>query len=97
MINDVLKQYIKEHNLTQKELAALLSENEVNLSRYLSGSRTPTLKTIKRWCAVLNVPLFSVFKEEKWRFEEILRFLKEVRNDLTDEEKMTLIKVILEK
>lgn len=97
MINEILKQYIKEHKLTQKELAALLSENEVNMSRYLSGSRSPSLKTIKRWCAVLNVPLFCVFKEEKWSFEEILRFLKEVRNDLTDEEKMTLIKVILEK
>ena len=97
MINDVLKQYIKEHNLTQKELAALLSENEVNMSRYLSGSRSPSLKAIKRWCTVLNIPLFSVFKEEKWSFEEILRFLKEVRNDLNDEEKMTLIKVILEK
>ena len=46
-----------EQKITQQELAERMQVPQGNISRLESGSRTPTLETLRRAATVLGVPL----------------------------------------
>lgn len=50
-----LQQALRFRNITQKELAERIGVNEVTMSRYVKGTRTPNANIIIRVCRELNV------------------------------------------
>lgn len=50
-----LQQALRFRNMKQKELAERIGVNEVTLSRYVKGTRTPNADVIIRMCKELNV------------------------------------------
>ncbi|MFP4661962.1 MAG: helix-turn-helix domain-containing protein [Halanaerobiales bacterium] len=48
-----LKQYMKDNNINQKQLASLMNISEAHMSRLLSGAKKPGEKTVE---AYFNLP-----------------------------------------
>lgn len=58
-VKSMLKELLKNPDLTQSRLALLIGVDQATLSRYISGKRTPSLKTYKR------IESFYKWKKEK--------------------------------
>jgi len=68
-LNYYLRSYRRHAHLTQAKLAYLLGASTgVKVSRYESGSRTPSLETGLAYEAALGVPVCQLFRG---RYEEI--------------------------
>lgn len=44
----VLREMLKENNITQKELARRIKSAEEQISRYVSDKHTPSIETVRR-------------------------------------------------
>lgn len=50
-----LKQILEDRKVTQRDLAIKINVNEVSISRYISGERSPKWSVIEDMAEVLNV------------------------------------------
>ena len=57
-----IKLLMKNKGYTQKQLAIKSRCTEASISKYVSGERTPTLKTAKRLAKALGVTLDDLIK-----------------------------------
>lgn len=58
-----IKEIMQEKGITQKKLAEDIGVAEISLSRSLRGN--PTLDTLERIAAALNVPITELFSTNK--------------------------------
>ncbi|WP_298648882.1 helix-turn-helix transcriptional regulator [uncultured Proteiniphilum sp.] len=58
----IVKDILKSRGISIKDFAALLGINRVNLSNQLSGN--PTLETLEKWAAALNVTVPDLFDKK---------------------------------
>ena len=83
-LNNYLRTYRRHAHLTQEGLAYLLGASTgVKVSRYESGSRTPSLETGLAYEAALGVPVCQLFRG---RCEEIAEEVRKRRQKLEAKE-----------
>jgi transcriptional regulator with XRE-family HTH domain len=58
----IVKDILKSRGISIKDFATLLGINRVNLSNQLSGN--PTLETLEKWAAALNVTVPDLFDKK---------------------------------
>ena len=66
-----LKQYRKNNNLTQEELAAKLGTTKQSISRYESDQRSPKITKVGEIAKLLNLPLSYFLDDEESEQEDI--------------------------
>lgn len=59
-----IKEIIAQKGLTLKEFANTSGISQSNLSNYLNGNISPTLDTLKKIAANLDVDIVELFKEK---------------------------------
>ena len=59
-----LKEILSQRGITLKDFAASSGISQSNLSNYLNGNISPTLDTLKKIAACLNIELSELFKEK---------------------------------
>ncbi len=59
-----LKEILSQRGITLKDFALSSGISQSNLSNYLNGNISPTLDTLKKMAACLNVELVELFKEK---------------------------------
>ena len=59
-----IKEILAQKGLTLKEFAASSGISQSNLSNYLNGNISPTLDTLKKIAAHLDVDVVELFKEK---------------------------------
>lgn len=74
-ILDFVKMYLKELQITKKELAEYFEMKDSNLHKYLSGERKLNAKV------VLKLSTFSHTKPEQWYRVQIKNELKELKKE----------------
>jgi addiction module HigA family antidote len=80
-ILDFVKMYLKELDITKKELAAYFEMKDSNLHKYLSGERKLNAKV------ALKLSSFSHTKPEQWYRVQIKNELKELNKENIDDYK----------
>ena len=58
-----LKEILAQRGITLKDFAALSGISQSNLSNYVNGNISPTLDTLKKVAATLNIELSDLFRE----------------------------------
>lgn len=66
-IVDRIHEILRMKNLSQKDLAALLTKKESEVSKWMSGTHNFTLKTLIRIEDILGFPIINVINKEKSR------------------------------
>ncbi len=94
-----LKSKMKECGISARQLSLRTGITEAALSKYLSGSRTPHVEVIGVLAKELNTTADYLLGIEKkdGPYEEIAKKIRENKQMLTAEEKMSLILLISEK
>lgn len=59
-----IKEILSEKGITLKDFATESGISQSNLSNYLKGNISPTLETLKKIAAHLNVDIVELFKKE---------------------------------
>lgn len=88
---------LKEKGYSQKELAAMIGVTETALSRYLRDEREPKMEVIANIATALNTTTDYLLtgKEDRASFAETYRLVARGTATMTDDEKMKLMKVLL--
>lgn len=64
MLSERLKQYRRNHGLTQKELADALKTGQSTISQYEDGSRTPGVKRLYAIASLMGCTVDDLLREE---------------------------------
>jgi transcriptional regulator with XRE-family HTH domain len=64
--------------INQVKLSELTEINQANLSKILSGKRTPTLDTFLKLCQALEIRIFLESKTEDKEANEARQFLNQI-------------------
>ena len=85
----------KQNGFSQTDLAKLIDASREAISKYERGEATPSVEIAKKIAQSLNVSLdYLVGDSEKKTFDKnTIRIMEEIEN-LPDEEKQTLLKLI---
>ena len=75
-----------EKKFTQEDLGNIIGVNRQMISRWLTTDRNPSLASIKKLAAALNVPVTYFIEDEE----------QNINNEKTDEQKNISIKTITE-
>ena len=59
-----LKEILAQRKITLKEFAQNSGISQSNLSNYLNGNISPTLDTLKKMAASLDIDIVELFKEK---------------------------------
>ena len=88
---------MKSEGLTQKELATGAGVTESTLSRYIRNERQPSAQILANIATALNTTLDYLLhgKNDKLDFQEVYRFVARASKDLTQSQKMEVLKVLL--
>ena len=79
-MKEELKEYMKENNITQRELASLLNTNETYLSKILNGKRGAGKKIIQRYN---NLPGVKENEDLVERVEKLEKELQKLKKQTT--------------
>lgn len=99
MIGDRISLLLKETGYTQKEFALMCGVTEAAMCRYLKNEREPKIEVVANMATALNTTveyLISGIKEET-SFEDVYRLVSRSTITMTDDEKLKLIKLLMEK
>ena len=99
MIGDRISLLLKETGYTQKEFALMCGVTEAAMCRYLKNEREPKIEVVANMATALNTTveyLISVKKEDT-SFEDVYRLVSRSTITMTDDEKLKLIKLLMEK
>ena len=99
IIGDRIHQLMEVNGYTQKELAGMVGVTESAMSRYLNNTREPKLEVIANLATALNTTSDYLIsgKLSDDSFSDIYRLVARSTASMTDEEKMKLMKVLLNK
>lgn len=99
-VNDRLKTLLKRKGISQRELARETGITPAQISRYMSGARKPsgkTLITLSNYFGVTTDYLLGYEGQESSAFDKVLDSINENKDKLSNEEKMTLIMTLSSK
>ena len=88
---------LDETNYTQREFANMIGISEGALCRYLKDDREPRMEVIANMATALNTTTDYLLtgKKDKNSFEETYRLVARGVTTMTDDEKLQLIKVLM--
>ena len=98
-IGNRIEKLLKANGYTQKELALMVGVTEAAMSRYLKNEREPKIEVVANLATALNTTsdyLISGTSSNE-DFAEVYRLVARSTTNMTDEEKMKLMKVLLDK
>lgn len=98
-LQDKILQLMKEQKINQKQLAEKASITEASLSKYLSGNRTPRIDVLVKIAKALDTSVNFLLDNETAPENPYLHAsaaLARCKDELTKDEKMKLIKFLLE-
>ena len=88
-------QLMQQEGMTQKELAEKINVTEASMSRYLKDKRVPRIDVLANIAKVFNVSIeFLQGEDEVKEVCEIKRLVARNATNMTQEEKMELIKIL---
>lgn len=98
-IGDRLSRLLKESGYTQKEFAFMSGVTEAAMCRYLKNDREPKIEVVANMATALNTTVEYLIsgKEDNSSFEDVYRLVSRSTITMTDEEKLKLIKLLMEK
>lgn len=92
----IIRDLMKESNMTQKELATKINVTEASMSRYLKDERIPRIDVLVNIARVFNVSVeYLKGIDEVTEYEKIKRIVARNASSMTDEQKMELAKMLL--
>lgn len=88
---------MKQEGYSQKELAQLVGVTEAAMSRYLSGDREPKIEVVANLATALHTTSdYLIYgRSDKDDLSEIYRLVARGVRDMTTDEKMRLVRLIL--
>ncbi len=88
---------LEESNYTQRELANMIGVSEGALCRYIKDDREPRMEVIANIATALNTTTDYLLtgKDDKNSFEETYRLVARGVSSMTDDEKLQLMKVLM--
>jgi len=98
-IGDRLSKLLKESGYTQKEFAAMCGVTEAAMCRYLKNDREPKIEVVANMATALNTTVEFLIsgKQDDCNFEDVYRLVSRSTIAMTNEEKLKLIKLLMEK
>lgn len=99
MIGDRISLLLKETGYTQKEFALMCGVTEAAMCRYLKNEREPKIEVVANMATALNTTVEYLIsgKKEETSFEDVYRLVSRSTITMTDDEKLKLIKLLMEK
>lgn len=97
-VGGTIKEILKRIGKTQVELYELTGIKPAAMSKYLSGEKTPRTEVLMKIADALDVSLYTLLgRDEERSAYEVCRsaLLARSGNELTEEERKDLIKLIL--
>ena len=96
-IGDRILRLMKENNYTQKELASMVGVTESAMSRYINNEREPKAEIVANIATALNTTSDYLIsgKPPKDDFAEIYRLVARGATQMSDEEKMKLVRILI--
>ncbi len=96
-IGDRIAKLLKKEGYTQKELASMVGVTEASMSRYLKNEREPKMEVIANLATALNTTSDYLIcgQDNKEEFCVIRNFVARGSKDMTKEEKMELMRILL--
>ncbi|MEN9370675.1 MAG: helix-turn-helix protein [Bacteroidota bacterium] len=73
-----ISERMADAGINQVKLSELTEINQANLSKILSGKRTPTLDTFLKLCQALEIRIFLESKTEDKEANEARQFLNQI-------------------
>lgn len=98
-IGNRIEKLLKISGYTQKELALMVGVTEAAMSRYIRNEREPKIEVVANLATALNTTsdyLISGTSSNE-DFAELYRLVARSTTNMTYEEKMKLMKVLLDK
>lgn len=92
-----IAELLKKNKYTQKELAGMVGVTEAAMTRYLKDERIPKAEVVANLATALNTTSDYLIKgiEENEGFSEIQRLVARNASGMTDEQKMELIRILM--
>ena len=97
-VGETIKEILKRSGVTQVDLCAMTGIKPAAMSKYLSGEKIPRTEILMKIADALNVSLYTLLgKNDNRSVYEVCRsaLLARSGNELTEEERKDLIKLIL--
>ena len=97
-VGETVKEILKKTGKTQVDLCDMTRIKPAAMSKYLSGDKIPRTEILMKIANALDISLYSLLgKDEEKSAYEICRsaLLARSGNELTEEERKDLIKLIL--
>lgn len=98
-IGDRILKLMKKSDFTQKELASMVGVTDAAISRYINNEREPKVEVIANLATALDTTtdylIYGTSSTED--FAEIYRLVARSTTNMTADEKMKLMKVLLDK
>ena len=98
-IGERIAQLLKESGYTQKEFALMCGVTEAAMCRYLKNEREPKIEVVANMATALNttVEYLITGNKEKSGFEDLYSLVARSTITMSAEEKVRLIKLLMEK
>jgi len=99
MIGDRISILLKNVGYTQKEFALMCGVTEAAMCRYLKNEREPKIEVVANMATALNTTVEYLIsgKKDESSFEDVYRLVARSTITMTNDEKLRLIKLLMEK
>lgn len=91
-ITNTLKQLLRQHQLTYKDIAQRLDMSEANVKRIFSN-HSFTLDRLEEICQILNISLSDLFIISQKQVQQLTQLTTEQEQELIDNHKLFLVAV----
>ena len=98
-LGDRISKLLKKSGYSQKELAQMCGVTEAAMCRYIKNEREPKIEVVANMATALNTTVEYLIsgKESQDSFEDVYRLVARSTILMSDEEKIKLIKLLMEK
>ena len=98
-IGDRILSLLKQSGYSQKELASMVGVTEAAMSRYLKNEREPKIEVVANLATALNTTVDYLIsgRSESNTFDEVYHLVSRSTATMTPDEKMKLMKLLLDK
>lgn len=98
-MGDRIQKLMKENEYTQKDLASMVGVTESAMSRYIKNEREPKAEIISNLATALNTTSDYLIsgKSSDEDIGELYRLVARSASQMTDEEKMKLVRMLIGK
>lgn len=102
IIGNKMKQLMKKQNITQRDLAIRLNTTEATISRYINNQREPNAETLSNIATALRTTVDflvgnAMDEDINCDFGKLKVFVARNATNLTQDEKLEIINILLKK